>query len=126
MKVVTLSDTHGKHDGIDVPDGDVLIRAGDFMNGGTNPRELFTFNQWFAAQPHRHKILVDGNPDRLFETIPELSRSWLHPSIVCLEDQGCEIDGVRFWGAPWQPPFHELGFQPGPPSDQETMGADPT
>ena len=35
MRLVEISDTHGLHNRIDgLPDGDVLIHAGDFMNSG--------------------------------------------------------------------------------------------
>ena len=34
MRIVLLSDTHGYHDEIDVPPGDLLIHAGDFTRLG--------------------------------------------------------------------------------------------
>lgn len=33
MRVVCVSDTHGAHEQLDVPDGDVFIHAGDFSDG---------------------------------------------------------------------------------------------
>lgn len=30
MKIVCISDTHGRHWPLDIPDGDILIHAGDF------------------------------------------------------------------------------------------------
>jgi len=32
MKIVALSDTHGMHHSVEVPDGDVLIHAGDWSH----------------------------------------------------------------------------------------------
>ncbi len=35
MRLVVLSDTHGLHDRIEsLPEGDILVHAGDFMNSG--------------------------------------------------------------------------------------------
>lgn|ERR1035437_238867 len=39
MRLVVISDTHGLHNGIEgLPDGDVLVYAGDFMNAGFDQR----------------------------------------------------------------------------------------
>jgi Icc-related predicted phosphoesterase len=34
----------------------------------------------------------------------------LGDSVTYLEDSSCEIEGVRFWGAPWQPEFNNWAF----------------
>ena len=34
MKIVCISDTHGRHDQLSVPPGDVLVHAGDFTESG--------------------------------------------------------------------------------------------
>jgi hypothetical protein len=60
LRFVCISDTHGKHDSIDVPDGDVLIHAGDFTHNGTH-RQIQRFNDWLGSLPHRHKIVIAGN-----------------------------------------------------------------
>jgi predicted phosphodiesterase len=40
MRLVVISDTHGLHNRIeDLPDGDVLVHAGDFMNSGYDPED---------------------------------------------------------------------------------------
>jgi hypothetical protein len=45
MRLVITSDTHGRHDLIsDLPDGDVFVHAGDFMNSGLHPEEILSFN----------------------------------------------------------------------------------
>jgi hypothetical protein len=30
--------------------------------------------------------------------------------VTYLEDEGATLDGVRFWGSPWQPAFHDWAF----------------
>ena len=50
--------------------GTCLIHAGDFMAFGDTPREIVDFNQWLGKQPHRHKIVIAGNHDLMFERHP--------------------------------------------------------
>ncbi len=109
MKLVCISDTHSLHRRIpDIPDGDVLIHAGDCLGQGTleNVRD---FNDWLGTLPHRHKIVVAGNHDWAFQETPELARQVLTEAIY-LEDSGVEIEGVRFWGSPWTPVFMNWAF----------------
>lgn len=111
MKLVCISDTHTLHDNIALPDGDVLLHAGDLTSNG-DLREVTLFIEWFADQPHKHKIFIAGNHDFLFQTSPKLCERLLgkHPSITYLQDSGCTIDGINFWGSPWQPTFFDWAF----------------
>jgi len=50
MRLVVISDTHGLHNRIeDLPDGDVLVHAGDFMNSGYDLRDVLSFNRCMSA-----------------------------------------------------------------------------
>lgn len=109
MRLICLSDTHGEQDRFKVPDGDILIHAGDFCSMGTE-REVHKVATWLKRLPHRWKIVVAGNHDRFFEQQPELARAYLEPEILYLQDSGCQIEGLRFWGAPWQPWFCDWAF----------------
>jgi len=108
MRLVLISDTHQRHDDLVVPDGDVLIHAGDFSRRGKEG-EVIRFNAWLGVQPHRHKVVIAGNHDFLFEQEPALARTLLTHATY-LEDTGVTIDGVRFWGSPWQPRFFDWAF----------------
>jgi predicted phosphodiesterase len=108
MRLVVLSDTHGYHERIGVPDGDVVVHAGDVSMRGTQA-EIEAFVPWFRALPHAHKILVAGNHDWLFERRPAAARSMLE-GIVYLEDSGIVLAGRRFYGSPWQPRFFDWAF----------------
>ena len=35
IRIVLISDTHNKHKMLELPEGDILIHAGDFTNDGT-------------------------------------------------------------------------------------------
>lgn len=114
-RLVCISDTHGRHDAIDVPAGDVLVHAGDFTMRGDDS-EVRAFADWFLALPHEHKVLVAGNHDHLFERAPDAARA-LVSSATYLEDAGADVAGLSFWGSPWQPEFGGWAFnlKPGEP-----------
>jgi Icc-related predicted phosphoesterase len=109
MRIVCISDTHNCNEEIAVPDGDVLIHAGDATTVGS-VEQLRAFNRWFAVLPHKHKVFVAGNHDWLFEKDNDLARRLLDPSIVYLQDSSAEIDGLKIYGSPWQPRFFDWAF----------------
>ena len=109
IRIVCISDTHGQHSKLGVPDGDVLIHAGDFMAFGDTPREIVDFNQWLGGQPHRHKIVIAGNHDLMFERHPGAARELLGNAIY-LENSGTEVTGLKIWGSPVQPEFNNWAF----------------
>jgi predicted phosphohydrolase len=103
MRIVCLSDTH-LCKGLAVPDGDVLIHAGDLTMSGEE-RAIAAAATWLGNLPHRHKIVIAGNHDWLFQRQPGLALAYMEPDLIYLEDSGCEIEGLKFWGSPWQPWF---------------------
>ncbi|KAL9620013.1 MAG: hypothetical protein Q9160_005390 [Pyrenula sp. 1 TL-2023] len=64
IKVVCVSDTHCKT--IPIPDGDLLIHAGDLADTGSLS-EIQAQLDWLNSLPHPHKILVCGNHDSYFD-----------------------------------------------------------
>ncbi|KAB2907090.1 MAG: metallophosphoesterase [Dechloromonas sp.] len=109
MRVVCISDTHAHHAGLTVPDGDILIHAGDLSEQGY-PAEVVDFLRWFSRQTHPHKVFVAGNHDWLFEREPEFAASLIPEGVTYLQDSGCEIDGLRIWGSPVTPTFYDWAF----------------
>mmetsp|Transcript_33769 Transcript_33769/g.24805 ORF Transcript_33769/g.24805 Transcript_33769/m.24805 type:complete len:296 (+) Transcript_33769:109-996(+) len=62
-RIVCISDTHNLYKSIkDLPEGDILIHAGDFSNTGLWP-EVEKFRQFIEQQPHKYKIFIAGNHD---------------------------------------------------------------
>ncbi len=108
VRIVCLSDTHNRHAELLVPEGDVLVHAGDATLRGTR-EELQAFAGWLGSLPHRHKVLIAGNHDFLFEREPEAARALVGGAIY-LEDSGVEIEGLSFWGSPWQPWYFDWAF----------------
>ena len=109
MKIVCLSDTHGMHRLVrNMPDGDVLVHAGDCTGHGRLD-EAQEFIDWFAAYPHPHKIFCAGNHDKIFE-VSGIQQMTLPENMHYLEDSGVELEGVNFWGSPVQPEFYDWSF----------------
>lgn len=111
LRIVAVADTHTFQSDFTapIPDGAVFVHAGDICRGGTLA-ELAPFARWLSALPHAHKLVVPGNHDWCFVREPDAVRAMLGPSVTVLEDSGCTIDGVRFWGSPWQPAFHDWAY----------------
>lgn len=109
MKIVCLSDTHNCNEQIKVPDGDIVIHAGDATTVGNVP-QIAAFNRWFANLPHQHKIFIAGNHDWFFETNNSYARQMLDDSIIYLQDSSVEIEGLKIYGSPWQPRFFDWAF----------------
>jgi len=127
-RLVCLSDTHGQHGRLTgpfaVPDGDVLVFAGDACTSGT-PGEWAAFCRWLSALPHAHKVVVAGNHDwplqharpdwgvsaRYGPTTIRAARERVRDvGAALLEDSGAEAAGLSFWGSPWVPFFNYWAF----------------
>jgi predicted phosphohydrolase len=125
VRIICISDTHGQHAGLRVPDGDILIHAGDFMTYGNAPREIIDFNTWLARQPPAHKIVIAGNHDRLFESHPMPARA-LITNAIYLEDFGCRSGRPEVLGIACAAAFQQLGIQrPAWPADTKVLGQNP-
>ncbi len=110
MRLVMTSDTHGKHHLLgSLPDGDVLIHAGDFMNSGLDAEEMLSFDRWLGKQAITRRVVCAGNHDRLFQLAAQEARSLLTNAIY-LENSGVIIDGVSFWASPYTPEFLNWAF----------------
>lgn len=103
-----MSDSHGRHDQIPVPDGDVLVHAGDFTGMGKE-HEVRAFSDFVKKLPHKHKIVVAGNHEISFERDPMNARGWLGDVCIYLENSGTMVEGLKFWGSPVQPFFDYSG-----------------
>jgi predicted phosphodiesterase len=108
MKIISISDTHGLHPSMKIPDGDLLVHAGDLTRHGTLD-DVREFNTFLGTLPHPHKIVIAGNHDFCFEDYRMDCEDAL-TNCIYLQDQEVTIDGVRFYGSPWQPWFYDWAF----------------
>lgn len=125
IRLVCISDTHGWTP--DVPDGDILIHAGD-MSASGHRLEIQAQFDWLASLPHRHKVVIAGNHD--LELDPDLPRRpyEVDPSLPPRGPEGFELHdlhyldnasvelkvgerAVRVFGAPNIPRIGPFAFQ---------------
>lgn len=109
-----MSDTHLidvlRGEPIIVPDGDVLVHCGDATMRGSY-QEIARFAVRFAGYPHKHKVFVPGNHDWGFQEEHERGNTFGDIDWAdVLIDRALTIDGIKFWGSPWQPEFCSWAF----------------
>ncbi|KAL8382698.1 hypothetical protein RB595_006471 [Gaeumannomyces hyphopodioides] len=83
IRVVCISDTH-EHTLARVPDGDLLIHAGDLTSSGTVDaiqRQL----DWLGSLPHQHKVVVAGNHDTWLDPVAR-------PHLPTAPAEGAKLD----------------------------------
>ena len=115
MNITFISDTHNQHNLIPMDylsGGDMIIHAGDVSSRGME-YEIDAFLNWYSRLPYTHKILIAGNHDFFFEKASKhilAAKMAKYPEIIYLNDSGVEIEGIKIWGSPVQPYFHNWAF----------------
>ena len=106
-----MSDSHGSHLELKVPDGDILVHCGDLCSHG-GMADTIHFLNWFNTHPHRHKVFIAGNHDWIFEKDPGLMETVLkgYPDLIYLNDTSATIEGLKFHGSPVSPRFFNWAF----------------
>lgn len=129
-----MSDSHGRHDNIYVfksddaldkqetldnitggvylpAEADMIIHSGDMSMRGYE-FEIEDFLKWYSKLPYKYKILISGNHDFLFENQRTIAQELLakYPDIIYLESSGVVIEGIKIYGEPRQPWFHDWAF----------------
>ncbi|MFB6143958.1 MAG: metallophosphoesterase, partial [Candidatus Nanohaloarchaea archaeon] len=115
LELVAFSDTHGQHRLVyDVPEGDVLVFAGDMTEHG-RIAEVEDFADWMGGLEHDLKVAVAGNHDYCFEDYRrgEAVEALEDNGIVYLENGSVDYRGVTFYGSPYSNTFDEYVFNEG-------------
>lgn len=108
MKIVAISDTHNQHQYLNLPEGDILIHAGDATGMGTE-KEIKNFADWFSSQKFPYKIFVPGNHDWGFQRDFKKYENMFW-GVQVLHERDVTIEGIKFYGAAWQPEFCNWAF----------------
>jgi Icc-related predicted phosphoesterase len=115
-KITFISDTHNKHKhltskgmGNILGSGDILVHAGDSTSMGQK-HEINEFLKWFSNTDFEHKIFIAGNHDFGFEERTDIDQEFKDFGVTYLFDNDITIDGIKFYGSPWQPEFHNWAF----------------
>lgn len=112
LDITCISDTHHLSHKLALEHGDVLVHSGDWSNRGTES-ELTIFceevKEW--KKKFNHIIIIAGNHDWIAQRNPDFTKASLEAAgALYLCDSGCEVNGFRFWGSPWQPEFGNWAF----------------
>ena len=110
LQIVALSDSHNATKRVEIPDGDILIHAGDFSFQGKS-LEIQDFIEWLKDQPHKHKLWIAGNHEWGIEDYPsnanvidnETNSTYIHDKVI-------EIEGLKFLGCNFTPEFNNWAF----------------
>ncbi len=102
MRIIATADYQGMANQIDpklIPDGDVLLCAGDITTWG-RIEELEEFNKWIGLLPHKYKLVIFGNHDfEIQDDAIDIKRNILS-NCIYLENELFAIKGLRIWGSP--------------------------
>jgi predicted phosphodiesterase len=116
MRIVCISDTHSLHNQVVLPEGDVLVHAGDLLNHGTL-KELPSAAGWLDNQLGKFEdiVVIGGNHDFALEAFmregrEDILKKNFFPGIHYLRDEAVTIKGFKFYGSPWQPEFCDWAF----------------
>lgn len=114
MKIWHISDTHGYHKLLTIPENiDLVIFSGDCSNPRdpyTNEPEVRSFIHWFKELPIEHKIFVAGNHDTSIEKSLITKLDFSGYNIHYLENDYVYIDGIKIFGSPYTPTFNNWSF----------------
>ena len=110
MKLVIISDSHGRHEDLGTLRGDLLIHCGDSGNGFTrHADDVDRLDAWFGQQRFDRILCIGGNHD--FEMQARAERGGrVFRNAEYLQDQAYEYRGVRFYGSPWTPELVNWAF----------------
>jgi Icc-related predicted phosphoesterase len=72
-------------------------------------QEVAGFNYFLSTLPHKHKVIIAGNHDLIFEYNKLFAESLITEATYLL-DSSVEISGIKIYGSPWQPEFCNWAF----------------
>jgi len=102
IRFVCISDTHGGHLQMKIPDGDVLIVSGDFTRWKSSEQDLKEFNTFLGTLSHKHKVVIAGNHELSLEPNNiENTKALLSNCTHYLEDTFVILEGIKIYGTPW-------------------------
>ena len=112
LRVVCISDTHQMHSELVMPEGDILVFAGDF-SGQTLKHEVIEFNRWLGTLAYREIFMTVGNHDGQFKNYEALARDLMTNAVVLIDDFAV-FDGWKIYGSPWTARFGRWDFMLNP------------
>lgn len=92
----------------------MIIHSGDASNNRDpiiNHNEMWDFKEWWNKLEVKYKIYVAGNHDTsIYHKVFDY-RELENENSFYLENDDVEIEGIKFYGSPYQPLFGNWAFQ---------------
>lgn len=112
MRIVAISDIHGKWNKITIPECDILISTGDYSFRGEK-HMVRDFHKWLNEQPAKHIVSIQGNHELWvqanFEEAKQIALESC-PRVHFIDHNLVEIEGIRIFGSAWTPWFHNWAW----------------
>lgn len=114
MKIWHISDTHGFHLRLVIPEGiDLVIHTGDCSNHKDpfpNENEVRKFIDWYEQVPIPNKIFIPGNHDTSIERGLVKASDFISRGIHLLNHDWMDVNGIKIFGSPFTPTFGNWAF----------------
>jgi Icc-related predicted phosphoesterase len=65
---------------------------------------------WLEQQPVKYKVIIAGNHDTSIESRLITKKDFKDKGIIYLEHESIEIEGIKIFGSPYTPEFHNWAF----------------
>lgn len=111
MKIWFISDTHCRHEQLQIPDVDLVVHCGDESESGqalVNEPEARQFFDWFSRLAIPTKIFVPGNHSTAVEQ--GLVQPTDYPDIRFLIHSETTWMGLKIFGSPYTPAFFNWAY----------------
>ena len=114
MKIWHISDTHGFHNRLVIPEGiDLVIHTGDCSNHKDpyqNEWEVKDFLMWYEQVDIPNKIYIPGNHDTSIERNLVKASDFISRGIHLLNHDWMDVNGIKIFGSPFTPTFGNWAF----------------
>jgi len=108
MKIVCISDLHCAEHLLELPEGDILISAGDYDIRNLNDLEYM--NRWFGKQDFKKMVIINGNHDLFSEKCSKEIIQSILTNVIYLENSSVTIKGIKIWGSPFTSTFYDWAY----------------
>lgn len=108
LKIVCISDTHRQHFKMEIPDGDILLFAGDAEIDSFDA--LQDFDDWLGTLNFKHVVVIGGNHDFFTQECNKKDLKYFFTNAIYLENESIQIEGIKIFGSPYSPKFNNWAW----------------
>lgn len=112
MKIVAISDVHGKWNKLTIPECDILISSGDYSFRGET-HMIKDFHRWLNKQEAGYIVSVQGNHELWVEKNFQEAKAIAEkecPGVFFMEEGPIDIEGLKLWCSAMTPEFYSWAY----------------